>query len=181
MKHFFDLLAVGFGVLLVAAPVVGHHAISAKFDENRQVTLDVPAATHAASRNQAARPAPRWPDGQPRLGPVPGETGYWAKPGATALVENAARIPMDAYGLLRNIADVDKVAPFQRWARDLYELRQRNFLKDDPMFLYCMPPGGPRQFQLPYGMQFVEDHSRQRIFVFIGSGNHTYRIIYKDG
>jgi hypothetical protein len=88
---------------------------------------------------------------------------------------------MDAYGLLRNIADVDKVAPFQRWARDLYELRQRNFLQDDPMFLYCIPPGGPRQFQSPYGLQFVEDRDRQRIFVFIGGGNRNYRIIYTDG
>ena len=25
------------------------------------------------------------------------------------------------------------------------------------MYLNCKPPGGPRQFQLPYGVQFVED------------------------
>ena len=265
MKHFFGRLAVGLGVFLAAAPVVAHHAISAKFDENKPVTLkglvskvdwlnphvhifidvqngntssnwaielespvdlqkggwnrdslkpgdaitvqgisakdgsrqawarsvvmtstgkkvlDAPSGTQASTSRGAARPTPRWPDGQPRLGPPIGETGYWAKPSANGLVENAARIPMDPYGLLRNIADVDKVAPFQRWARDLYELRQRNHLKDDPMFLYCMPPGGPRQFQLPYGMQFVEDHDRKRIFVFVGSGNHNYRIIYTDG
>jgi hypothetical protein len=145
--------------------------------------LDAPtsAAAAAAHSKLAGQPVPRWPDGQPRLGPAPGETGYWAAPTATALVENAARIPMDAYGLLRNIADVDKVAPFQRWARDLYELRQRNFLQDDPMYLFCIPPGGPRQFQSAYGLQFVEDHARQRIFVFIGGGNRNYRIIYTDG
>ncbi len=39
MKHFFGRLAVGLGVFLAAAPVVAHHAISAKFDENRPVTL----------------------------------------------------------------------------------------------------------------------------------------------
>ena len=50
------------------------------------------------------------------------------------------------HGMLRNIADIDKVAPFQRWARDLYELRQRNFLKDDPMFIFCKPQAGPRSF-----------------------------------
>jgi hypothetical protein len=144
--------------------------------------LEIPTAAQAtASRKSSSQPIPRWPDGQPRLGPPPGETGYWAMPSASALVENAARIPMDAYGLLRNIADVDKVAPFQRWARDLYELRQRNLLKDDPMFLFCIPPGGPRQFQSPYGLQFVEDRDRRRIFVFIGGGNHNYRIIYTDG
>ena len=88
---------------------------------------------------------------------------------------------MDADGLLRNLADIDKVAPFQRWARDLYELRQRSFLKSDPMFLFCMPPGGPRQFQLSYGVQFLEDREKKRTFVLIGSGNHNWRVIYLDG
>ncbi|PYS56033.1 MAG: hypothetical protein DMG13_01445 [Acidobacteria bacterium] len=131
--------------------------------------------------NPSARPAPRWPDGQPRLGPPPGERGYWGKPSSTALIQAGANVQTDGDGLLRNIADVDKVAPFQRWARDLYELRQRNFLKDDPMFLFCMPPGGPRQFQLPYGIQFLEERDRKRIFVLIGGGNHNWRLIYTDG
>jgi hypothetical protein len=257
------LLALGLGLFLASAPVIAHHEIAAKFDDNKAVTLKgvvskidwlnphahlfigvpdgsgvaiwaielespvelrkggwtrdslkigdaltvrgiaardgsrqawaksvvmtttgkslltVPAAASSASR--AARPTPRWPDGQPRLGPAPGETGYWANPSSTVMVENAAKIPMDAYGLLRNITDVDKVAPFQRWARDLYELRQRNFLKDDPMFLFCKPAGGPRQFQMPEGLQFVEDQNRKRIFVFVGGGDHNYRIIYTDG
>jgi hypothetical protein len=128
-----------------------------------------------------ARPTPRWPDGKPRLGPPPGATGYWAYPSATSLMETGVNVQADANGLLRNIADVDKVAPFQRWARDLYALRQRNFLKDDPMFVYCMPPGGPRQYQLPYGLQFVEDRAFQRIFVLVGSGNRNFRIINTDG
>ena len=259
------LPAVGLGVLLAAAPLVAHHAIQAKFDDKKPMTLkglvtkvdwlnphvhvfmnvqdgntvnnwaielespvdlqksgwnrdslkpgdaitvqsiaakdgsrqawgnsvsmtsggkkilNLTAAVSRPRPSGAAQPTPRWPDGKARLGPPPGQTGYWASPSATWLVQSGANVQADANGLLKNIADVDKVAPFQRWARDLYELRQRNFLKDDPMFLYCMPPGGPRQFQLPYGMQFVEDHSRQRIFVFIGSGNHNYRIIYTDG
>jgi hypothetical protein len=141
--------------------------------------LDVPTA--ASASKSPAQPTPRWPDGQPRLGPAPGETGYWTNANPGSLVENAARIPMDEHGLLRSISDVDKVAPFQRWARDLYELRQRNFLKDDPMYLFCIPPGGPRQFQSPYGVQFVEDRDRKRFFLFMGGGNRTYRIIYTDG
>jgi hypothetical protein len=124
---------------------------------------------------------PRWPDAQPRLGPLPGERGYWANPSSTALAQDGATVPMDRDGLLRNIADIDKVAPFQRWARDLYELRQRSFLKSDPMFLFCMPPGGPRQFQLPYGVQFLEDREKNRIFVLVGGGNHNWRVIYNDG
>src|SRR4051812_20266435 len=39
------------------------------------------------SASGPARPTPRWPDGQPRLGPPPGETGYWGRPSATMLVQ----------------------------------------------------------------------------------------------
>ena len=135
----------------------------------------------AAQPRRDNRPTPRWPDGHPRLGPPPGERGYWGNPSAPVLVQTGANVQADADGILRNITDVDKVAPFQRWARDLLELRQRNFLKDDPMFLFCKPPGGPRQFQLRYGIQFVEELYRQRIWVLIGGGNHNWRFIYTDG
>jgi Family of unknown function (DUF6152) len=131
--------------------------------------------------NQPARPTPRWPDGQPRLGPLPGERGYWGSPTSTSLVQSGSNVQVAADGLLRNLADIDKVAPFQRWARDLYELRQRSYLRSDPMFLLCMPPGGPRQFQLSYGVQFLEDREKKRIFVLMGSGNHNWRLIYTDG
>jgi uncharacterized protein DUF6152 len=131
--------------------------------------------------NAPGGPTPKWPDGQPRLGPPPGQTGFWAAPTATSLMQAGTNVAVNANGLLKNIADVDKVAPFQKWARDLYELRQRSLLKDDPMYIYCMPPGGPRQYQLPYGLQFTEDRDRKRIFVLIGSGNRNYRIIYTDG
>src|SRR5262245_18870241 len=141
--------------------------------------LDVSPIT--APQVKAARPTPRWPSGQPRLGPPPDATGYWAFPSATSLMETGVNVTVDANGLLRNIGDADKVAPLPRWARDLYVLRQRNFLKDDPMFLYCKPPGGPRQYQLPYGLQFVEDQNFKRIFVLIGSGNRNFRMIYTDG
>jgi hypothetical protein len=139
------------------------------------------AALKPAPPNKPSAPTPRWPDGQPRLGPPPGETGYWARPGSTMLMENGVRVEVDAHGLLKNINDVAKVAPFQRWARDLFEYRQRNFLKDDPTFLYCLPPGALRQFQMPYGNQFVEDRAFGRIFVMAGGGNHDWHYIYTDG
>jgi Family of unknown function (DUF6152) len=126
-------------------------------------------------------PTPRWPDGKPRLGPPPGETGYWARPSSTVLMEAGANVQMDREGLLRNISEIDKVAPFQRWARDLYKLRQRNFLKDDPLFLFCKPPGALRQFQMPYGNQFIEDKEFGRIFLTSGGGNHDWHFIYTDG
>jgi hypothetical protein len=132
-----------------------------------------PAPTH--------KPTPRWADGQPRLGALPGETGYWASPSATTMVERGVVAQADANGLLTNIGDAPRVAPFQDWARDLYVYRQRNFLKDDPMFLHCLPPGGPRQFQNRYGVQFLEHRDRQRVFVMMGGGNRNWRLIYTDG
>ncbi len=139
------------------------------------VTPRVPAAP------VSGRPAPRWPDGRPRLGAAPRASGYWSFPSATGLVENAVSIAMNAHGLLRTVADAPRVAPLQPWALALYIERQRRFLRDDPLFLHCKPPGGPRQFQSPYGVQFLEDRDRNRIFVLIGSGNNNFRIIYTDG
>jgi hypothetical protein len=127
-------------------------------------------------------PTPRWPSGQPRLGPPEGQLmGYWAFPSSSTLIEQGVNVQADAHGILRNIADVDKVAPFRRWARDLYELRQRNFLKDDPIFVFCKPPAGPRIFQNPYGVQFLEEREFQRIRVMSGGGNQNWRLIHLDG
>jgi uncharacterized protein DUF6152 len=131
--------------------------------------------------NRLTGPTPRWPDGKPRLGPSPGETGYWARPSATGLKEDGVDAEMDPYGLLKNINDASKVAPFQPWARDLFAYRQRTFLKDDPMSLQCYPPGAVRQFQMPFGIQFIEDRAFNRIFVMNGGGNHDWHFIYTDG
>jgi hypothetical protein len=121
------------------------------------------------------------PDGHIRFGNLPGETGYWGNPSAHGLVENTAgKIRMNGFGLLANIADAAKVAPFQPWAKGLYEYRQRNLLKDDPM-ASCLPPGGPRQFQAPYGLQIVQQPDRQRIFILSGGGNRNWRLINMDG
>jgi Family of unknown function (DUF6152) len=135
----------------------------------------------APARTGPSQPAPHWPNGHVRLGAVPGETGYWADPNPAGLYESSAgNIRMNHEGLLANISDAAKVAPFQPWAKALYEYRQRNYLKDDPM-AFCLPPGGPRQFQDRYGVQIVEQPERQRIFVMSGGGNRNWRLIYLDG
>lgn len=140
--------------------------------------LFAPPATRRAA---PAAPAPRWPDGQIRLGPPPGKTGYWGAPSTKVLADSkAGKISMTDDGLLLNITDADKVAPFLPWAKALYEYRQRTFLKDDPM-ARCMPPGGPRQFQMPNGFQFIEQRELGRILVFLGGGNRNWRVIYTDG
>lgn len=132
-------------------------------------------------RAPATAPAPRWPNGRVRLGPPPGGKGYWGAPSTKVLVEStAAKVPMNEDGLLSNLADIDKVAPFKPWARAVYEYRQRTLLKDDPIGR-CLPPGGPRQFQMPYGFQFIEQPELGRILVLHGGGNRNWRIIHTDG
>jgi hypothetical protein len=139
----------------------------------------------AASAARAAAPAggaaPRWPNGQVRLGPAPGRKGYWGAPSVRTLVENTAtKIPMTEDGLLLNIADADRVAPFKPWAKAVYERRQRNLLIDDPISR-CLPPGGPRQFLSGVGFQFVEQPEIGRIMLLLGGGNRNWRMIYTDG
>jgi hypothetical protein len=141
------------------------------------------AGPAVAARPLTARPVPRWPDGQVALGAVPngGASGFWAHPSETALVEDGVNVRMDAYGQLANPADARRVAPLQPWALALYRYRQARHQQDDPTYINCKPPGGPRQYQSDLGLKLVEDRARQRIFVLLGSGNSNYRIIYLDG
>lgn len=133
------------------------------------------------TRPTVTGPTPRWPDGRPRLGPPPGQIGYWASPSRTALVEDGVTVAMDKYGLLANINDAAKVAPLQPWALSLYKTRQAAFLSRDPMFLSCKPPGGPRQFQQPWGFEFIEQPEFKRVFVLQAGANRNRRTIYTDG
>jgi Family of unknown function (DUF6152) len=129
----------------------------------------------------AAAPPPRWPNSHVRLGPAPGSKGYWGIASAKVLVENVAtKVAMNDDGLLANFGDIDKVAPFRPWARAVYEYRQRTLLRDDPLGR-CLPPGGPRQFQMPYGFQFIEQPELGRILVLLGGGNRNWRVINIDG
>jgi len=126
----------------------------------------------------ASQPAPTWPDGRVRLGPAPGKRGYWGPASTGVLTENF--VPMDPDGILKNLSDSSKVAPFLPWAKSVFEYRQRTFLKDDPLNR-CLPPGGPRQFQTPNGFQFIEQPELGRILVLLGGGDRNWRVIYTDG
>lgn len=138
--------------------------------------------TAAARRaTPAAAPAPRWPNGHVRLGPAPGKKGYWGNASALTLVEDSSvKIAMNDEGLLANLADVDRVAPFKPWAKSVYEFRQRTLLVDDPV-RSCVPPGGPRQFHTPHGFQFIEQPELGRILVLLGGGDRNWRVIHTDG
>jgi hypothetical protein len=130
----------------------------------------------------APRPSPRWPDGQVALGTTNGSVdGYWGFPSEKVLVEDGVSVATDPYGQLASVDDAARVAPLQPWALGIYKLRQQRMLQDDPTWLNCKPPGGPRQYQSDLGFQLVEDKENGRIFVMHGSGNHNFRIIYMDG
>src|SRR5690606_5137615 len=120
------------GTLLTAALPTGAWAQSAG------------TAPQTGSAVGAARPTPRYPDGTVRFDRPPGETGYWANPSVSSLFERGENVAMDERGLLADIDDAPKVAPFRPWALALYRYRQQTGLKDDPYTKYCISPAGPR-------------------------------------
>ena len=70
---------------------------------------------------------------------APGSRGYWGQASVSSLIEKGVHVPMNAQGLLANVADAPRVAPFQPWALALYQYRQRNGLADDPTRA-CLSP-----------------------------------------
>jgi hypothetical protein len=112
-----------------------------------------------------AKPAPRFPDKSPNLGITPEEKGLW--------------LPLDRTDLGRRstLAPVETI-PFQSWAKALYDDRQIHELEPHTR---CHPSGVSRQFQTPYGVDFVHIPDLQRMYIFDVGGPHTFRIIYMDG
>jgi len=175
-------LKIGDVVRVEASPARGpaNQAMAASivFAKTGKRLFVEPPQRRAQARSE---PAPRWPDGRVRLGAPSGKKGYWGAASSAVLVENTgAKIPMNSDGLLANLADAGRVAPFLPWAKAVYEYRQRTLLKDDPINR-CLPPGGPRQFQMPNGFQFIEQRELGRILVLLGGGDRNWRVIYTDG
>src|SRR5262245_34289268 len=104
-----------------------------------------------------SKPTPRWADGHPMLGALPGERGSW---GACC-------------GSLSNAQ-----TPYQPWAKALYEYRRTNEFEPHTR---CKPSGGARQFVTPYGTEIVEMPDLQKIFIFYICGPHTFLQIFLDG
>jgi len=102
------------------------------------------------------QPAPRWPEGRPRLGTEPGQKGLWH--GAFTITGT-------------NI-------PYQDWARGVAEVRQREKLEPHAR---CKPSGAVRQFQTPYGTDFIELAEQKLVYIIDVGGPHTFRVIYTDG
>ncbi len=109
-----------------------------------------------------APPTPRWPDGKPIMGSVPGQAvGGWGA-GVTTLPRGQA---LDAI-------------PFQPWARAVYDMRQIDQFEPHTR---CKASGVSRQFSTPYGTEFVEVPDLRRMFIMDVGGPNSYRIIYLDG
>ena len=125
----------------------------------------------AAPARPKSDPAPRWPDGHPRLSAAPGKIGFWNAGTGGLTGKGGMNLPTNL-----DIADV----PFQPWAKALYEERRRDQQKNDP-HARCMPPGGPRQFHTPYGLQIYEIPDMKRVLILSGGGPRTWREIYLDG
>ena len=124
-----------------------------------------PAAAQRRGRNANAPPpgpAPRDADGRAILwGATPEEKGVWT--------------PM--FGITDPINPADQT-PFQPWARALYDDRQVHELEPHTR---CKASGTARQFQTPYGVEFVNLPEIKRIFIFDIGGPHTFRTVYMDG
>jgi|KBSMisStandDraft_5_1062788.scaffolds.fasta_scaffold01631_14 Family of unknown function (DUF6152) len=156
-------LKIGDGVVVqaIAATGSGHDALA-----NAVVLAKGGAQLFklSVSTQSPYGPVPRWPDGQPRLGPLPGAKGYWK----TDVPES------DSVNLKAGEAAA------MPWAKAVRDYRVRTGFKDDPI-ARCVPPGGPRQFLGPQGFQFVEQRELGRILVLLGDGDRNWRIIYTDG
>src|SRR5215470_12963760 len=105
--------------------------------------LTATVSLSAQGRNRPAapsKPAPRFQDGTPNLGITEQERGLW--------------LPLDRTELGRRstLAPVETI-PFQPWARALYDDRQIHELEPHTR---CHPSGLSRQFQTPYGVEFVQ-------------------------
>jgi len=150
--------------------------ISACGDNSPSISTDAPAVIQTAT----VKPAPRYEDGIPRLDRVPGEKGYWSQASVSSLVETGVDVQMDENGLLDNIEDATRVAPFQPWALALYRYRQGNGLKDDPVNA-CISPAGPRHLHTEGGFRIIQDRNYDRVYILFGGGNRNWRVIYLDG
>ena len=124
----------------------------------------------------AQAPTPRFEDGGVNLGAMRGETGHW-----DSGVGNLSETFVEMEGaFLVHPEELDKVAPFQPWAKRLVQERLATLGRDDP-HPRCMPPGGPRQFHTPWGLEIVHDHGQDRILVMSGGANRSWREIWLDG
>jgi hypothetical protein len=148
----------------------------------RDLTLGlvIGCACIVAACSDTPRPTPRYPDGLVRFDSPPGEKGYWGRASVSSLVERSVEVAMNEQGLLDDLEDAARVAPFQPWALALYRYRQSNGLKDDPV-QFCLSPAGPRHLHAPGGFRIIQERHYDRVYILFGGGNRNWRVIHMDG
>ena len=98
------------------------------------------------------------------MGATPSEKGVWLPTiGITAPIFERSKI--------------DEV-PWQPWARALFVEREKHELEPHTR---CKASGMARQFETPYGVEFLELTEEQRLYIFDIGGPHTFRTVYMDG
>jgi hypothetical protein len=150
--RYFTLVFIAAGTLLPASGATAQGALGGVTPPAGQARPATPP-----------RPAPRNGEGRVLLGgATPKEKGVWLPgPGITG-------VP------IKPVTDV----PLQPWARAVFQDRQ---LQEFEPHTRCKPSGVARQFQTPYGVEFVELPELQRMYIFDIGGPHSYRVIYTDG
>ena len=98
------------------------------------------------------------------MGATPSEKGVWLPTiGITAPIFERSKI--------------DEV-PWQPWSRALFLEREKHELEPHTR---CKASGMARQFETPYGVEFLEMTEEQRLYIFDIGGPHTFRTVYMDG
>jgi hypothetical protein len=128
----------------------------------------------------AAKPIPRNADGTISFAGTKDDVGNWEGPPGTSLANNVFENALEPNRLnLPTNLDLADV-PFQPWARELYDLRQSTFTKDDP-HTRCKPSGGARLFHTPYGFEILQLADTEEIMFLPVGAPHSWRVVHMDG
>jgi hypothetical protein len=130
---------------------------------------------------QAAPPAPRWPDGRISFSGSPTDVGNWEGPanGTIFFEIGADGKKIEPRASLPGNPSLDDV-PFRPAARELYLKRFKSLQAGDP-HTRCKPSPGPRMFHTPYGIEILDSPETQEVFVLAVGAPHSWRVLYMDG
>ena len=96
------------------------------------------------------------------MGATPTEKGVWLPTiGITAPI----------------FSKIDEV-PWQPWSKAIFLEREKHELEPHTR---CKASGMARQFETPYGVEFLEMTEEHRLYIFDIGGPHTFRTVYMDG
>ena len=153
--------------IVLLALVLSGHSVDAQW-------LDYPTKglpRTADGKPNLSAPAPRTSDGKPDL------SGIWhALPDPRDPVEGTAGLQVPKY-MLNILRDWKGEQPMTPWAKQLYDQRQANKLRDNPM-IKCQPAGVPRLNHYTHPFKIVQTPD---LMVVLYESQTTFRQIFTDG